>query len=80
MDMWVHILGWSALVLNVSGNLLLARMNIFGWIVGIITNLAWIGYAVQVPGGGPMWANHVMFLAISSYGFQNWKKMRSADA
>lgn len=68
------LLGYSALVLNVTGNLMLARKNIWGWIVRLLTNVAWIAYAVQVSGGEPMALNHILFFGINIYGFWHWRR------
>lgn len=72
----VEVIGYLAFGLNVAGNLMLARMNVWGWIVRLVTNVAWIAYAVQIPGGGPMWANHAMFLFINLYGFRAWRRQQ----
>ena len=69
----VEGVGYLAFVLNVVGNLMLARLNVWGWIVRLVTNVAWIIYAVQVPGGGPMWMNHAAFFAINVYGWKKWR-------
>ena len=74
----VQAIGYLAFSLNVAGNLMLARMNAWGWIVRLITNVVWIVYATQVAGGGPMWANHAAFFAINLYGFRNWRTQRSS--
>lgn len=66
-------IGYAAFVMNVAGNLMLARMNVWGWVVRLMTNVTWIAYAVQVPGGAPMWLNHAAFLAINIYGFREWR-------
>lgn len=69
----VEAIGYAAFGLNVAGNLMLANMNAWGWIVRLVTNVAWIAYAVQIPGGGPMWMNHVAFFAINIHGFRKWR-------
>lgn len=75
----IAAIGYVAFVLNVAGNLMLARLNIWGWGVRLLTNVAWIAYAVQIPGGGPMWLNHIVFFGINIYGFWHWRR-RKADA
>ncbi len=80
MSAWaVEAIGYLAFVMNVAGNLLLARKNAWGWLVRLATNVAWIAYAVQVPGGAPMWANHGTFLAINIYGWLEWRKNRTLE-
>ena len=69
----VEAIGYAAFLMNVAGNLMLAKLNVWGWIVRLATNVAWIAYAVQVPGGAPMWANHAAFFAINIYGFREWR-------
>lgn len=76
----VEVIGYAAFGLNVAGNLMLARMNVWGWIVRLVTNVAWITYAVQIPGGGPMWMNHIAFFAINIYGFRQWRGQPEALA
>ncbi len=65
-------IGYTALALNVAGNLLLAHKNAAGWVVRLLTNVAWIVYAVQVESGGPMVLNHLIFLGINLYGMRQW--------
>lgn len=67
-------LGYAALVLNVVGNLLLAHKRLSGWIIRLLTNAAWIAYAVQIQDGTPMAANHLIFVGINLYGFWRWHK------
>ena len=69
-------IGYAALGLNVAGNLMHAHKNMWGWIVRLVTNVAWIAYAVQIPGGGPMWMNHAAFFAINIYAFRKWSGQR----
>lgn len=69
---------WAFLA-NVAGNLMLARMNVLGWLVRLATNVLWIAYAVQVESGGPMWLNHAAFFAINVYGFREWKNKEKAN-
>lgn len=73
----VEAIGYLAFGLNVAGNLMLARMNAWGWVVRLVTNVAWVAYAVQIPGGGPMWMNHAAFFGINIYGFREWRGTRS---
>ena len=61
----VEAIGYVAFVLNVAGNLMLARKNVWGWIVRLVTN---------VPGGGPMWLNHAAFFMINIYGYREWRR------
>lgn len=66
--------GYTAFITNVAGNLMLARLNVWGWIVRLLTNVLWIVYAIQIESGGPMWLNHLTFFAINVYGFRTWKR------
>jgi len=70
----IATLGYFAFILNAVGNLMLARRNVWGWIVRLLTNVAWIAYAVQVTDGEPMALNHAFFLGVNLYGFQQWRR------
>jgi len=72
----IAAIGYAALVLNVAGNLLLAHKNAAGWTVRLLTNVAWVAYAVQVDGGAPMVANHAIFMGVNLYGLHKWAKTR----
>ncbi len=75
----INTLGYIAFVLNVAGNLMLARKNIVGWIVRLVTNVVWVAYAVQVEGGfeQPMALNHLTFFGINIYGWWHWHRTGS---
>lgn len=75
----VEAVGYTAFIANVAGNLMLAKQNLWGWVVRLVTNVLWIGYAVNIEGGGPMWLNHVAFFAINVYGFTEWKRKEQAS-
>lgn len=70
----VEAVGYTAFIANVVGNLMLARLNVWGWIVRLLTNVLWIVYAIQIESGGPMWLNHLTFFSINVYGFRTWKR------
>ncbi len=70
-------IGYAAFGLNVAGNLLLAHKRMAGWIVRLLTNVAWIAYAVQVEGGEPMVLNHAAFMGINLYGLGKWARARA---
>ncbi len=72
----VEVIGYTAFGLSGAGNLMLARRNVWGWIVRLVTNIAWIAYALQVTGGDPMVANHAAFFAINIYGFRAWRRQQ----
>ena len=72
----ISVIGYIALTLNISGNMLLAHKNIWGWIVRLVTNITWILYAVQVDNGEPMALNHIIFFGINIYGFIKWRRER----
>lgn len=67
------LVGYLAFILNVIGNLLLAHKNIAGWIIRFVTNVTWIIYAIQIEDGEPVVLNHLVFLAINSYGLVKWR-------
>ena len=75
----VTAIGYVALALNVGGNMLLAHKNIWGWVVRIVTNVAWITYASQIEGGDPMVANHAVFFMINMYGLRKWRTKEKKD-
>lgn len=68
-----EITGYVATALNVAGNLMLTRMNVWGWVVRLLVNVLYILYAVQIESGGPMVFNHVIFVAINIEGWRKWK-------
>lgn len=70
----IVLVGYAALALNVGGNMLLAHKNIWGWVVRLATNAAWIAYAVQVDDGEPVALNHAVFLCINVYGLCRWRR------
>jgi len=70
---WVEATGYLAFGLNVIAALMLAQRNVWGWILRLVTNVVWIAYAVQVPGGGPVWINAAAFFMINIYGFVQWR-------
>jgi hypothetical protein len=70
---WVEVTGYAATGLNIWGNLALARMSRTGWIIRMLTNVVYVIYAVQVSGGMPVVANHVLFFGINLYGFRRWQ-------
>ncbi len=72
--MTIATLGYIAAALNVAGNLMLAKLNVWGWIVRLVVNVVWVAYAVQIEGGEPMAANHIAFFAINIYGFAYWRR------
>lgn len=77
--MTVATLGYLAAALNVAGNLMLAKLNVWGRIVRLVVNVVWIAYAVQIDGGEPMAANHIAFFAINIYGFTSWRRQSKRD-
>lgn len=70
---FIEGIGYAAFMMNVAGALMLARMNVWGWVVRLVTNVLWVTYAMQVEGGGPMWMNHIAFFGINLYGFRQWR-------
>jgi len=72
-DVLVDIIGFTAFVLNVSGNLMLAWKSRWGWLVRIAAIICWGAYAVSIA-SWPMIANSVTFFAINCVGFYRWQK------
>ena len=69
----IEIIGYGATVLNVVGNLMLTRFNLWGWIVRLLVNVLYVIYAAQIELGGPMVVNHVVFMAINIEGWRQWR-------
>jgi nicotinamide riboside transporter PnuC len=74
-----EITGYVATALNVAGNLMLTRMNVWGWIVRLLVNVLYVIYAVQIESGGPMVVNHVVFMSINIEGWRKWKRMKEVS-
>ncbi len=72
---WVEAVGFLAFLTNVVGNLLLARKNIAGWIVRLVSIVLWGSYAWNTTSASLL-ANAVTFFAINCYGFRHWWKHR----
>lgn len=68
-----ELLGWVALILNVWGNLALAKKSTPGWIIRLVCNFAWIGYSIPFQ-TWPLLANHITFGFINVYGWLEWRK------
>lgn len=75
----IEAIGYLATVLNVAGNLMLTRKNVWGWIVRLLVNVLYIIYAVQVEGGGPMWVNHAIFIVINIEGWRKWRQLEQYE-
>lgn len=69
----IEAVGYLATALNIAGNLMLARMSIWGWVVRLLTNVVYVVYALQIEQGMPVVANHALFFAINIYGFMQWR-------
>ncbi len=71
---WVECVGLVAFVLNVWGNLMLARLKTGGWVVRLLTNVVWVVYALYTDGGWPMMLNHIVFFWINIDGYLKWAR------
>ncbi len=71
-------LGFVAFLLNVVANLMLATKNSWGWILRLVSNVAWIAYAIHVVDGEPMVLNHIVFFGINVFAFWNWRRLGDA--
>lgn len=67
--------GFAAFLLNVWGNLLLARKSETGWPVRIASILLWGAYAWSVS-SLPMLANAATFFCINCYSAWKWRRER----
>lgn len=68
--------GFAAFALNVVGNILLARVNIWGWPVRLVSIVLWGTYAASLESPSLL-ANAVTFFAINCYGWRSWSKKGS---
>lgn len=71
----VNLAGFAAFVLNVWGNLLLARKSERGWWVRIASIILWGAYGI----GAASWPNilnAVTFFGINCYGLWKWRTER----
>lgn len=70
----IDALGMVGTVLNVWGNLLLARQALNGWWVRIVCNVVWITHAIIRPDVSVL-TNAIVFLWINAYGIWKWRKI-----
>lgn len=76
----IEIVGIAAFVLNVVGNLLLARRSIRGWAVRIVSIVLWGVYAANILSLSLL-LNAITFFGINCYGWWNWRRREGhADA
>lgn len=69
------MVGFAAFLSNVGGNLLLARLSIWGWPVRIVSIVMWGVYAVDLESPALL-ANACTFFGINCYGWRNWYRKR----
>ncbi len=69
----IEIVGFLAFSTNVAGNLMVARKNIWGWIVRLVSIVLWGTYAWNTASPS-LFANAITFFAINCYGFWHWNK------
>lgn len=72
--MIAEILGWAAFLLNVWGNLAIGNNSAKGWIIRLVSNVAWLLYSGSV-GAWPLFGNHLVFAGINIWGFMKWRKV-----
>jgi nicotinamide riboside transporter PnuC len=75
---WVEAVGVVAFILNVWGNLMLARLRTGGWIVRLLTNVVWVVYSFNTDGGWPLMLNHLVFFYINVDGWMQWRRAQAA--
>lgn len=73
-----ELLTWSAFILNVVGNILLARKKESGWWIRLAPNVLWFIFAVNIRSSA-MLANSVTFFGINLYGIWKWRKVKIHD-
>jgi nicotinamide riboside transporter PnuC len=71
---WVEIVGCVATVLNIIGNLMLARLRLGGWVIRLLTNIVWVVYSLNTNGGWPLMLNHLVFFYINLDGWLAWRR------
>lgn len=76
----IEAIRYVATALNVTGNLMLTRMNVWGWMVRLLVNFLYIIYAVQIESGGPMWVNHAIFVIINVEGWRKWHQLKRSES
>jgi hypothetical protein len=72
----IEVMGFAAFLSNVVGNILLARLNIWGWPVRIFSIVLWGFYAVNLESPSLL-ANACTFFCINCYGWGNWYRKRT---
>lgn len=70
---FIEAIGFLAFFTNVIGNFLLARKNIWGWIVRLVSIVLWGVYAWNTLSVS-LFANAVTFFGINCYGFYHWHR------
>ena len=73
----MEAVGFAAFLTNVGGNVLLARLIIWGWPVRIVSIVLWGTYAATIESPSLL-ANAATFFAINCYGWRNWYTKRRA--
>lgn len=66
-------MGWFALILNIWGNLALAKKSTLGWLIRLACNIAFIIYSTAFS-VWPLLVNHIIFAGINIYGWFLWRK------
>lgn len=72
-----EVIGFSAFLTNVAGNLMLAWQTIWGWVVRLISISLWFAYAYDTA-SAPLIANAVTFFCINCFGIWKWKRDRKS--
>lgn len=71
---WYEAIGFTAVALNVAGNLMLTRKNTRGWTIRILCNVAQLVYSVFI-GSPSLAANAVVFAGINVRGIVLWRRL-----
>lgn len=75
---WHELVGLAAFLLNVVGNLMLARRRMAGWLVRLAAITAWGIYAM-LAWSPSLLANAITFFGINCYGYWNWRRRVGHD-
>lgn len=67
------LIGWVALVVNVTANELLGKKKRSGWPMRLVANAVWIIYSALVF-SWPLLANHVVFAVSNTRAWIQWRR------
>lgn len=70
----VFIISTAAMILSLLGNLLMTKKNMLVFPVWIVSNILWILVNFLGAFNAPMVLMYLIYIAIQSYGWLEWKK------